>query len=96
MTLTFVVVAAAGLVSSRRLPVQLAFFSLGAVPALLTGVRSALLALFVVILIYCIRVRFDRRAWTVIVAIVARRLRQRRRADRRASGSPKNRSPKPR
>jgi O-Antigen ligase len=71
MTLTFVVVAAAGLVSSRRLPVQLAFFSLGAVPALLTGVRSAVLALFVVILIYCIRVRFDRRAWIVIVSIVA-------------------------
>jgi hypothetical protein len=71
MTLTFVVVAAAGLVSSRRLPAQLAFFALGAVPALLTGVRSAVLALLVVILIYCIRVRFDRRAWIVIVAIVA-------------------------
>lgn len=71
MTLTFVVVAAAGLVSSRRLPVQLAFFSLGAVPALLTGVRSAVLALFVVILIYCIRVRFDRRAWIAIIGIVA-------------------------
>jgi hypothetical protein len=71
MTLTFIVVACAGLVSSRRLSVQLAFFSLGAVPALLTGVRSAVLALLVVILIYCIRVRFDRRAWIVIVSIVA-------------------------
>ncbi|HSR95354.1 MAG TPA: O-antigen ligase family protein [Solirubrobacterales bacterium] len=71
MTLTFVVVASAGLISSKRLPVQLAFFSLGAVPALLTGVRSAVLALLVVIVIYCIRVRFDRRAWIVVISIVA-------------------------
>jgi O-Antigen ligase len=70
MTLTFVVVAAAGLVSSRRVPVQLAFFALGAVPALLTGVRSALLALVVVILIYSIRARFDRRAVTIVVVLV--------------------------
>jgi O-Antigen ligase len=71
MTLTFVVVAAAGLVSSKRVPVQLAFFALGAVPAMLTGVRSALLALFVVILIYAIRTRFDRRAITIVVVLVA-------------------------
>jgi O-Antigen ligase len=70
MTLTFVVVAAAGLVSSRRLPVQLAFFALGVVPALLTGVRSALLALLVVIVIYSIRARFDRRAVTLIVVLM--------------------------
>lgn len=71
MTLTFVVVAAAGLVSSKRVPVQLAFFALGAVPAMLTGVRSALLALFVVILIYAIRTRFDRRAITIVIVLVA-------------------------
>ena len=71
MTLTFVVVAAAGLVSSKRVPVQLAFFALGAIPAMLTGVRSALLALFVVILIYAIRTRFDRRAITIVVVLVA-------------------------
>jgi len=70
MTLTFVVVACAGLVSSRRLPLQLAFFALGVVPALLTGVRSALLALLVVILIYTIRSRFDRRAVTIVVVLV--------------------------
>jgi O-Antigen ligase len=70
MTLTFVVVACAGLVSSRRLPLQLAFFALGVVPALLTGVRSALLALLVVILIYTIRARFDRRAITLVVVLV--------------------------
>jgi hypothetical protein len=70
MALTFVVVAAAGLVSSRRLPVQLSFFALGAVPALLTGVRSALLALLVVVFIFVIRSRFDRRALAVVVAIL--------------------------
>lgn len=71
MTLTFVVVAAAGLVSSKRVPVQLAFFALGAVPAMLMGVRSALLALLVVVLIYAIRSRFDRRAVTIVVVLVA-------------------------
>ena len=70
MTLTFVVVASAGLVSSKRVPVQLAFFALGAVPAMLTGVRSALLALLVVVLIYSIRSRFDRRAVTIVVVLV--------------------------
>jgi hypothetical protein len=71
MTLTFVVVASAGLVSSKRVPVQLAFFALGAVPAMLTGVRSALLALFVVVLIYAIRTRFDRRTLTIVVVLIA-------------------------
>jgi hypothetical protein len=70
MTLTFVVVACAGLVSSKRVIYQLAFFALGVIPALLTGVRSALLALLVVILIYCIRARFDRRAVTIVVVLV--------------------------
>jgi hypothetical protein len=70
MALTFVVIAAAGLVSSKRVPVQLAFFALGAVPALLTGVRSALLALLVVVFIFVIRQRFDRRALAVVVAIL--------------------------
>lgn len=70
MTLTFVVIAAAGLVSGRRTSSQLAFFAIGAVPALLTGVRSALLALFVIVLIYVVRARFDRRALAVVAAIV--------------------------
>jgi O-Antigen ligase len=70
MALTFVVVAAAGLVASRRLPVQLTFFAIGAVPALLTGVRSALLALLVVVLIFVVRSRFDRRAMTIVIAIL--------------------------
>lgn len=71
MALTFVVIAAAGLASSRRIPVQAAFFALGAVPALLTGVRSALLALLVVMLIFVLRMRLSRRALATVLAIFA-------------------------
>jgi O-Antigen ligase len=71
MALTFVVVAAAGLVSARRMWVQVLFFALGAVPALLTGVRSALLALFVVMLIYIVRLGLNRRALVLVLAIFA-------------------------
>jgi O-Antigen ligase len=72
MALTFVVIAAAGLVSSRKVLVQASFFALGAVPALLTGVRSALLALLIVVLIFVLRSRLSRRALaTVLVIIVA-------------------------
>jgi len=71
MALTFVVIAAAGLASSRRIPVQAAFFALGAVPALLTGVRSALLALLVVVLIFVLRMRLSRRALATVLAILA-------------------------
>jgi hypothetical protein len=70
MALTFVVIAAAGLVSSRRILLQASFFALGAVPALLTGVRSALLALLIVVLIFVLRSRLDRRALATVVTIL--------------------------
>jgi hypothetical protein len=72
MALTFVVIAAAGLVSSKKILLQASFFALGAVPALLTGVRSALLALLVVILIFVLRSRLSRRSLaTVLVILIA-------------------------
>lgn len=71
MALTFVVIAAAGLVSSRKILLQASFFALGAVPALLTGVRSALLALLIVVLIFVLRSRLDRRALATVLAILA-------------------------
>jgi O-antigen ligase len=71
MALTFVVIAAAGLVSSKRVLLQAGFFALGAVPALLTGVRSALLALIVVLLIFVLRSRLDRRALATVLVILA-------------------------
>ena len=71
MALTFVVIAAAGLVSSKKILFQAGFFALGAVPALLTGVRSALLALIVVLLIFVLRSRLDRRALATLLVILA-------------------------
>jgi hypothetical protein len=72
MALTFVVIAAAGLVSSKKILLQASFFALGAVPALLTGVRSALLALLVVVLIFVLRSHLSRRSLaTVLVILVA-------------------------
>jgi hypothetical protein len=72
MALTFVVIAAAGLVSSRRVLFQAGFFALGAVPALLTGVRSALLALLIVVLIFVLRSHLSRRSLaTVMVILIA-------------------------
>lgn len=70
MALTFVVIAAAGLVSTRRILFQATFFALGAVPALLTGVRSALLALLVVLLIFVLRSRLSRRALATVLTIL--------------------------
>jgi hypothetical protein len=70
MALTFVVIAAAGLVSSRRILVQASFFALGAVPALLTGVRSALLALLVVVFIFVLRSRLSKRALATVLTIL--------------------------
>jgi O-Antigen ligase len=71
MALTFVVIAAAGLVSAKKLPYQVAFFTLGAVPALLTGVRSALLGLVLVVLIFLLRSHFDRRSLAIVASILA-------------------------
>jgi hypothetical protein len=71
MTLTFVVIAAAGLVSSKRLSLQITFFALGAIPALLTGVRSALLALLVVLFIFIVRLGLSKKALITVVALFA-------------------------
>lgn len=71
MTLTFVVIAAAGLVSSKRLSLQITFFALGAIPALLTGVRSALLALIVVLFIFIVRLGLSKKALITVVVLFA-------------------------
>lgn len=70
MALTFVIVAAAGLVSSDKLVYQVGFFALGAVPALLTGVRSALLALAVVVIVFLLRSHFSRRSLAIVASIL--------------------------
>ena len=70
LALMSMIVAAAGLtVKSTRL--SLAFFALGAVPAVLTGVRSALLGLVVILLIYLIQLPSKKRALAVVGAVAA-------------------------
>jgi hypothetical protein len=71
LSLTAAVVAAAGLVSARRVSVQVAFFALGALPAILSGVRAGLLAVVVVLLIFVLSSRLSARKIAIVVAAVA-------------------------
>ena len=70
LSLTAVVVAAAGLVSARRVSLQVAFFALGALPAILSGVRAGLLSVVVVLLIYLLSSRLSARKIAIVVAAV--------------------------
>jgi O-antigen ligase len=70
LALMAMVVAAAGL-TVERLRYQLAFFALGAVPVVLSGVRSALLGLAVILLIYVIQSPRKGRALLVLGAVAA-------------------------
>lgn len=67
LALLAVVIAAAGLTMSERVGVRAGFFALGALPALLTGVRSALLAIALILLMLL----FESRANARSVAVVA-------------------------
>jgi hypothetical protein len=64
------IVAAAGL-TLRRTDLQIGVFALGAVPALLTGVRSAIFAIAVILLVYLFQSRGKPRALGVLAAIAA-------------------------
>lgn len=72
LALLATVVAAAGL-TVRDTRLQIAFFALGAVPAMLTGVRSALLAIAVLLVVYLLQSRSKARALAVLggVGLVA-------------------------
>jgi O-antigen ligase len=70
LALLATIVAAAGL-TVRRTELQIALFALGLVPALLTGVRSALLAIAVILVVYLVQSRVRMRAVVVLVAIAA-------------------------
>ncbi|HYP55483.1 MAG TPA: O-antigen ligase family protein [Solirubrobacterales bacterium] len=65
LALMAMIVAAAGL-TVRHTGMQLAFFSLGAVPVALTGVRSALLGLAVILVIYLVQATNRARALLVL------------------------------
>jgi hypothetical protein len=70
LALLSTIVAAAGL-TVKRTELQIALFALGLVPALLTGVRSALLAIAVILVVYLVQSRVRLRAVVVLVAIAA-------------------------
>lgn len=65
LALMSMIIAAAGL-TMRKTWQQVAFFALGAVPVALTGVRSALLGLVVVLVIYFLQSQNKRRAILVL------------------------------
>jgi O-Antigen ligase len=65
LALMAMIVAAVGL-TVERTSLQIAFFSLGAIPVALTGVRSALLGLVVILLIYLVQAPNRRRALLVL------------------------------
>jgi hypothetical protein len=65
-----VTVGAAGLVAARRMSAQVAFFALGALPAVLTGVRAGLLAALVVLVAFLLRSRLNARALTILAGVV--------------------------
>jgi O-Antigen ligase len=70
LALMSMIIAAAGL-TVRRTWMQITFFALGAIPVALTGVRSALLGLVVILLIYVVQSPNKRRALMVLGAIGA-------------------------
>jgi hypothetical protein len=67
LALLATIVAGAGL-AMQRLTLQIPFFSLGVVTAMLTGVRSALLGIAVMIVLFLLRARSKARAVGVLVA----------------------------
>jgi hypothetical protein len=68
LALLGVVVAAAGL-TARRTWMQVLFFSIGAVPAVLTGVRSALVAALLIVIIYMLQSHVRLRAVLAVAAL---------------------------
>lgn len=71
LALLGIIVAAAGVCATERLWLQVGLFTLGAVPAALSGVRSALLAAVVILLVVLVRSRFHPRVLATIAGIIA-------------------------
>ena len=71
MALLGVVIAAAGLTISDRVSVRSAFFAIGALPALLSGVRSAALAIVLILVMMLFESRFSARSLAVFALAVA-------------------------
>ena len=65
-----VIVAAAGMASTRRISVQVAFFSLGVVPAALSGVRSGVVAALFVLIVFIWRSRLSLRTVALVGCVI--------------------------
>jgi O-Antigen ligase len=71
LALLAVVIAAASLTMSERVSVQAGLFALGVIPALLTGVRSALLSAALIVLVMVFQSRLSARSLAVVGIVVA-------------------------
>jgi hypothetical protein len=70
ISLLAVVVAGAGLAASRRSDLRMALFALGALPAILTGVRAALVSVVLIFALYAVRSRLSIRTVAAVGVVV--------------------------
>jgi O-Antigen ligase len=71
MSLLAVVVAGAALAAPRRTDVRIALFSVAALPAVLTGVRAALVSVVLILALYTVRSRLSVRTVAVLAVALA-------------------------
>jgi O-Antigen ligase len=69
LALLGLVIAAGGLSSATRLPIRIAYVSIALVPALATGVRSALLAIAALFVLFMLKYRLNYRAVAVVAVV---------------------------
>jgi O-antigen ligase len=65
------VIAAAGLTTAKRLTSRVAYVAIALLPALATGVRTALLAVLVLCVLFIVKYRLSPRALTLVAAVMA-------------------------
>jgi O-antigen ligase len=71
LALLAVVMAAAGLTMSERVPVRAGLFALGVLPALMTGVRSALVGIALILIVMLYQSRLSGRSLAIVGMVAA-------------------------
>jgi hypothetical protein len=71
LALLAVVMAAAGLSMSERVPVRAGLFALGVLPALMTGVRSALVGIALILIVMLYQSRLSGRSLAIVGMVAA-------------------------
>ena len=71
LALLAVVLAGAGLTMSERVPVRAGLFALGVLPALMTGVRSALLGVALILIVMLYQSRLSGRSLAIVGMVAA-------------------------